>query len=137
MDNSLAIRNLKRYIVENSPGQKWKEKTFHKERSGKKIAIVGSGPCGLTAGYYLNKLGHDVTIYEKRPLPGGPMTSGIPEYRLPLEETLKEIQVILDDGVRCECNTEISDVKKLKGENDAVLVAVGVSKGKKLPLPRF
>ena len=135
LDNSLAIRNLKRYIVENSPGQKWKEKTFHKERSGKKIAIVGSGPCGLTAGYYLNKLGHDVTIYEKRPLPGGPMTSGIPEYRLPLEETLKEIQVILDDGVRCECNTEISDVKKLKGENDAVLVAVGVSKGKKLPLP--
>lgn len=137
LDDSLAIRSLKRYIVENSPEQKWKEKTFHKERTGKKVAIVGSGPCGLTAGYYLNKLGHDVTIYEKRPQPGGPMTSGIPEYRLPLKDTLKEIQMILDDGVHCECCTEISNVKKLKEENDAVLVAVGVSKGKKIPIPGF
>ncbi len=135
LDEALGIRDLKRFIVENSSDEKWLAKAFHKERSGKKVAIVGSGPCGLTAGYYLNKLGHDVTVYEKRPVPGGPMTSGIPEYRLPLEETLKEIQVILNDGVRCECGTEISDVKKLREENDAVLVAVGVSKGRKLPIP--
>ena len=135
INDPMGIRNLKRFAVENDPEQAWKAKGFMKERTGKRVAVVGSGPCGLTAAYYLNKLGHDVTVLEKRPQLGGPMTSGIPAYRLPLEDVMAEIQYILDSGVKAEVNCEVSDVAELKKNYDAVLVAVGVSKGKKLPLP--
>ena len=135
INDPMGIRNLKRFAVEHDEEQAWKAKGFMKERSGKRVAIVGSGPCGLTAAYYLNKLGHDVTVLEKRPQLGGPMTSGIPAYRLPLEDVMAEIQYILDSGVKAEVNCTVTDVAELKKNYDAVLVAVGVSKGKKLPLP--
>ena len=135
INDPMGIRNLKRYAVEHDEEQAWKAKGFTKERTGKRVAVVGSGPCGLTAAYYLNKLGHDVTVLEKRPQLGGPMTSGIPAYRLPLEDVMEEIQYILDSGVKAEVNCTVTDVAALKKDYDAVLVAVGVSKGKKLPLP--
>ena len=135
INDPMGIRNLKRYAVEHDEEQAWKSKGFMKERTGKRVAVVGSGPCGLTAAYYLNKLGHDVTVLEKRPQLGGPMTSGIPAYRLPLEDVMEEIQYILDSGVKAEVNCTVTDVAALKKDYDAVLVAVGVSKGKKLPLP--
>lgn len=131
----LSIRNLKRYAVEHDTDQAWKARGFQKPRTGKRVAVVGSGPCGLTAAYYLNKLGHDVTVLEKRPQLGGPMTSGIPAYRLPLEGVQAEIDYIISSGVKYEVNREVSDAAALRREYDAVLVAVGVSKGKKLPLP--
>ena len=135
INDPMGIRNLKRYAVEHDEEQAWKAKGFMKERTGKRVAVVGSGPCGLTAAYYLNKLGHDVTVLEKRPQLGGPMTSGIPAYRLPLEDVMEEIRYILDSGVKAEVNCTVTDVAALKKDYDAVLVAVGVSKGKKLPLP--
>lgn len=135
LNDPLGIRNLKRFAVEHDAGQAWKDKGFHKPRTGKRVAVIGSGPCGLTAAYYLNKLGHDVTVLEKRPQLGGPMTSGIPAYRLPLEGVMAEIQWILDSGVKAETNREVTSAAALRKEYDAVLVAVGVSKGRKLPLP--
>lgn len=134
LNSSLGIRNLKRFAVEHDTEQAWKEKGFHKARSGKRVAVIGGGPCGLTAAYYLNKLGHDVTVLEKRPQPGGPMTSGIPAYRLPLEGVMAEIQYIIDSGVHCEVNREVTSAAALRQDYDAVLVSVGVSKGKRLPL---
>ena len=135
INDPLSIRNLKRYAVEHDTEQAWKGKGFRKPRTGKRVAVVGSGPCGLTAAYYLNKLGHEVTVLEKRPQLGGPMTSGIPAYRLPLEGVQAEIQYIIDSGVKYEVSREVSDAAALRADYDAVLVAVGVSKGKKLPLP--
>lgn len=135
VNSPMGIRNLKRYAVAHDTEQAWKNKGFYKNRSGKRVAIVGSGPCGLTAAYYLNKLGHDVTVFEKKTQLGGPMTSGIPDYRLPLEEVQKEINYILDTGVKAEANCEITDVAALKMDYDAVLVAVGVSHGKRLSIP--
>lgn len=131
----LSIRDLKRFAVENDKDQTWKDKGFKKPRTGKKVAVIGAGPCGMTAAYYLNKLGHDVKVFEKRPQLGGPMTSGMPSYRLPLEAVQAELQYIVDSGVDYECNAEISDVAALKKDYDAVLIAAGVSKGKKLPIP--
>ncbi len=135
INEPMSIRALKRYAVANDTEQAWKNKGFRKPRTGKRVAVVGSGPCGLTAAYYLNKLGHDVTVLEKRPQLGGPMTSGIPAYRLPLEGVQSEIDYIINSGVSYEVNHEVTDVAALKKDYDAVLVAVGVSKGRRLPLP--
>ena len=135
LNTALAIRDLKRYAVEQDTKQYWKNEGLHKERSGKRIAVVGSGPCGLTAAYYLNKLGHDVTVLEKKPQLGGAMTSGIPAYRLPIEGVQAEINYILDSGVSAQCNQEISNFAELRKEYDAVLIAVGVTSGRKLPIP--
>ncbi len=126
LNDPLGIRNLKRYAADHDSEQGWKEKYLTTApRTGKKVAVIGGGPCGLTAAFYL----------KKKPELGGPLTSGIPAYRLPLEGVRKEIQLILDSGVRAECNREITRAAALRGEYDAVLVAVGVSHGKKLPLP--
>ena len=135
LNDPMGIRNLKRFAVEHDAEQAWKSKGFRKPRTGKRVAVIGSGPCGLTAAYYLNKLGHDVTVLEKRPQLGGPMTSGIPGYRLPLEGVLEEIRYITDSGVKYEVNREVDNAAALRSDYDAVLVAVGVSKGRKLPLP--
>ena len=132
---ALSIRDLKRFAVENDKAETWKTKGFMKPRTGKRVAVIGSGPCGMTTAYYLNKLGHDVTVYEKRPQLGGPMTSGMPAYRLPLEYVQEELKFIVDSGVKYELNREIADVAALKAENDAVVICAGVSKGKKLPIP--
>lgn len=135
LNSPVGIRNLKRYAVEHDTKKSWRNAGFHKDRSGKRVAVVGSGPCGLTAAYYLNKLGHDVTVLEKRPQLGGPMTSGIPDYRLPLNRVEEDIQYIVDSGVRYKVNHEVKNAAALRESYDAVLVAVGVSKGKRLPLP--
>ena len=135
LNDALSIRDLKRFAVENDTEQSWKTKGFRKPRTGKKVAVIGGGPCGLTAAYYLNKLGHDVKVFDKRPQLGGPMTSGMPSYRLPLEYVQEEIRYITDSGVDYQCDCEISDVAALKKDYDAVLIAAGVSKGKKLPIP--
>ena len=132
----MSIRNLKRFAADNDTEQAWKEKYLRTAPpTGKKVAVIGGGPCGLTAAYYLRKKGHDVTVFEKRPELGGPMTGGIPAYRLPLDEVRKEIRLILDTGVKAECNREITNAAELRKDFDAVLVAVGVSKGRKLPIP--
>ncbi len=135
LNSPIGIRNLKRFAVENDKERLWEGKGFQKARSGKSVAIVGAGPCGLTAAYYLNKLGHDVTVYDKRPQAGGPMTSGIPSYRMPPEKVAEEVKYILDSGIQTQFNQEIKDVASLKEKYDAVLISVGVSKGKKLPIP--
>ncbi len=133
LNSPVSIRNLKRYAVEHDTEQVWKEKYIAtKARTGKKIAVVGAGPCGLTAAYYLNKLGHDVTVFEKQHIPGGHMTGGMPEYRIPQKDVLAEVKVIEDSGVKIECSHPITDVKALKADYDAVLVALGTSVGKKL-----
>lgn len=135
LNDPMGIRNLKRFAVEHDIEQAWKSRGFQKPRTDKRVAVIGSGPCGLTAAYYLNKLGHDVTVLEKRPQLGGPMTSGIPGYRLPLEGVMEEIRYIIDSGVNYEVNREVNNAAALRADYDAVLVAVGVSKGRKLPLP--
>ena len=135
INDPMGIRNLKRYAVSADTEMAWKDKGFQKERSGKRVAVVGSGPCGLTAAYYLNKCGHDVTVFEKRPQLGGPMTSGIPAYRLPLEGVMEEIDYIIETGIEARINSEITNIPALKADYDAVLVAVGVSHGKRLPIP--
>ncbi|NLH89189.1 MAG: FAD-dependent oxidoreductase [Treponema sp.] len=106
--------------------------------SGKKIAIIGAGPAGLTAAFYLVRLGHEVTIYESRQEAGGVLRWGIPSYRLPKDILKKEINLIEKLGTRFVFNTRITEPeqwKKLYEENDAIIVAAGASSELTMNIP--
>ena len=103
--------------------------------TGKKIAIIGSGPAGLTAARDLVRLGHAVTIFEALPIPGGMMRVGIPPHRLPSELLDWEIQQVVEEGVEIQLNTWVDDIPGLLENGfDAVMIATGAHQAKKLPI---
>ena len=83
VNESISIKELKRFAAERDHNKLWAKNSRKAEPTDKRVAIVGSGPAGLTAAYYLSKLGHAVTVFEALPFPGGMTRIGIPEYRLP------------------------------------------------------
>ncbi|MGL5435299.1 MAG: FAD-dependent oxidoreductase [Lachnospiraceae bacterium] len=113
----------------------WKQQTTRKPLTGKKTAIIGAGPAGLTAAYYLARLGHEVTVYEENEKAGGQCRYGIPAYRLPDELLDKEIADILASGVVLKTSEGRKTPQELldKGYH-AVLAATGTHQGIKLPL---
>ena len=130
----ISVCKLKRAAAVNDNGS-WKEKAVKEAPTGKKAAVIGAGPAGLTAAYYLAKKGHDVTVFEKNEKAGGQCRYGIPAYRLPDELLDREIADILEVGIELKTNTEAKTPAQLKEEGfDAVLVSVGTHQGTKLPL---
>ncbi|MDD2695208.1 MAG: FAD-dependent oxidoreductase [Anaerolineales bacterium] len=105
-------------------------------QSGKKVAVVGSGPAGLTCAQDLARKGHTVTVFEALPVAGGMMRVGVPEYRLPYDLVQAEIDAILRQGVELMLNQRVDDVPGLLEQGyDAVFLAVGAHAGVKLPIP--
>ena len=104
LEEPIAIRELKRFAADHDNGL-WKQSVKVASPTGKKVAIIGSGPAGLTAAYYSAVLGHDVTVFEALPKAGGMMRVGIPTYRLPAEVLDKEIQEIENVGVKIKTNS--------------------------------
>ena len=108
------------------------------EASGKKVAIIGGGPAGLTAAYYLTIMGHEVTVYDMMEKMGGMLRYGIPQYRLPKEVLDKEIALIEKTGVKMINNVKLGKdftIESLKAENDAVIVAVGAWQSSSMRTP--
>ena len=108
------------------------------EPTGKKVAVIGGGPAGLTAAYYLTIMGHSVTVYDMMEKMGGMLRYGIPQYRLPKEVLDKEIAIIEKTGVKFVNNSKLGvdyTIESLKKENDAVIVAVGAWKSSSMRTP--
>ncbi|MBA7599721.1 Ferredoxin--NADP reductase [subsurface metagenome] len=132
LDEAIAIRMLKRYAWEHDTGM-WKQKIKVAPATGKRVGIIGSGPAGLTAAYYLAKLGHSATVFEALPEPGGMMLVGIPDYRLPKDALRAEIKEIEDIGVEIRTNTRVDSIDKLFKEGyNAVFLAIGAHQGLKI-----
>ena len=131
---AVAIRWLKRYATEIAPtAEKIKEivNPTIREANGKKVGIVGAGPSGMTAGYYLALRGYDVTIYEAQAKSGGMTMYGIPKYRLPLEGIERQAEYMELIGVKFKYNTKVGkDISfdEIYNESDAVFVGIGFQK---------
>ena len=134
INGSLSIRELKKFVAEKDNGE-WKKHVTYKEKTGKKVAVIGGGPAGLTAAYCLAKSGHEVVVFEKEKIAGGMLSFGIPDYRLPKNIVQAEIKDIEDAGVVIKTSTNITDIDKLKSQGvDKILLAIGAGKGVRLPI---
>ena len=132
IDDAVNIRGLKRMAADAAGYVAPPECA---ESTGKNIAVVGGGPGGLSAAYFLQLMGHQVTVYEMLPKLGGMLRYGIPNYRLPKERLDDDIQAILDTGVKVDCGKAIGkdySIVDLKEKYDAVLITIGASTDKKL-----
>lgn len=133
-DEAVAIRMLKKVAAEKGDHQT--VRIGERPPTGKTVAVIGSGPCGLTAAYYLRGQGHRVTVYEALPLQGGMLRYGIPEYRLPEEVLDREIALIRDSGVEMITGTPVSSAASLREKGyDAVFAATGAWKPVKIGIP--
>lgn len=134
VDDKINIRGLKRFAADYSgkvPPPECAPST------GKHVAVVGGGPSGLSSAYYLQLMGHQVTVYEMLPQLGGMLRYGIPNYRLPKDRLDEDIQAILETGVEVKYGLQVGTditLQQLRAEYDAVLVSIGASTAKRLGL---
>ena len=130
----IAIRWLKRYATESAASADIIKDIVNpeiREANGKKISIVGAGPSGLTAAYYLALRGYDITVYEANAKAGGATMYGIPKYRLPLESLDKQVEYIQSIGVKIHFNTKVGkdiSFKEIYDQSDSVFMGVGFPK---------
>jgi NADPH-dependent glutamate synthase beta subunit-like oxidoreductase len=126
---------LKRFAAEQDNGR-WRSKVKVAPDSGKKVAIIGAGPAGLTAAYFLRTLGHAVTVFEMLPAAGGMMRTGIPEYRLPRDILDREIKDIENIGVNIKLKFKVESIDALLANGfQAVFLAMGAPNGTKMGIP--
>jgi heterodisulfide reductase subunit A-like polyferredoxin len=136
VDDPVNIHSLKRFVTDKvyeAPRQPVEPaERIHPQQ----IAIIGAGPCGLTAAQDLAKSGYGVTVFEALPVAGGMLRVGIPEYRLPADIIEREVADIVDLGIDLRLNTRVDNLDKLFDDGfDAALIAVGAHKGVRLPIP--
>ncbi len=138
VDNAVNIRGMKLAAVDNAGDVPVPERA---ESTGKRVAIIGGGPSGLSAAYYLQLMGHQTTVYEMHKHLGGMLYYGIPSYRLPRERLDADINAILSTGVEVELNTTIGNgegqvsISELREKYDAVYISIGAHTDKKVGLP--
>ncbi len=135
VDDPVAIMYLKRFVADLDLDEETRFIPEVKESKDKKVAVIGAGPAGLTAAYYLAIEGYKVTVFEALPLAGGMLAVGIPDYRLPQDLLAAEIEVIKSIGVEIKLNTKVGEdvaVADLQRDFDALFIGVGAHLGSSL-----
>lgn len=137
VDEPINIRALKRFVTDKVyENPREPVEPIEITHPDKEVAIIGAGPCGLTAAQDIIQAGFPVTVFEAMPVAGGMLRLGVPEYRLPTEIIEREVQDIIDLGIDIELNHRVDDLDHLFEEGySAVLIAVGAHEGVKLPIP--
>lgn len=135
----IAIRWLKRHIVDQVPYERFRDIIGDPQpTTGRKVAIIGAGPGGLTAAFDLARKGHAVTVYEAMEKAGGMTRYGIPEYRLPYDALDRDVDLILSMGVEIHYNTRVGrdiSMQQLHEQFDAVVLAIGLQMGRSTRIP--
>jgi NADPH-dependent glutamate synthase beta subunit-like oxidoreductase len=135
LDEAVGINAVERFLGDEAIKRGW-ALTPPETSSGKRVLVVGAGPSGLSAAYHLRLLGHDVTVRDAGPKPGGMMRFGIPAYRLPREILDAEIGRITDLGVTLQMNHKVERLEDVVAEGyDAVFLAVGAHIGRRAYIP--
>jgi NADPH-dependent glutamate synthase beta subunit-like oxidoreductase len=136
LDSSVSIHAVERFLGDKAAAEGW-QLPCDASPTGQRILVVGAGPSGLSAAYHLARMGHAVEIHEAGPLAGGMMHFGIPAYRLPREDLMREIERIEAMGVRIVTNHKVTDLlaEQSAGQFGAVFVAIGAGIGKRVDIP--
>jgi glutamate synthase (NADPH/NADH) small chain len=139
IDPAVTIKNIEVSIVERGFEEGWIVAAPPAVRTGKKVAVVGSGPAGLSAAAQLNKAGHSVTVFERADLPGGLLMYGIPNMKLEKRQVvLRRISLLEAEGISFVCNTEVGGAdfptERLRREFDAVVLTTGATLPRDLPV---
>jgi heterodisulfide reductase subunit A-like polyferredoxin len=135
LDDPINIHALKRFVTDKVYAQPRVPPQSVERQYEEGVAVIGSGPCGLTAAQDLCRLGYAVTVFEALPVAGGMLRVGVPEYRLPAAIVDREVQDIIDLGVELRLNTRVDNLDDVFAEDfKAVLIAVGAHEGRKLPI---
>ncbi|MGQ9872784.1 glutamate synthase subunit beta [Leptodesmis sp.] len=134
----VTIKNIEYSIAEKGWEEGWITPNPPAKRTGKKVAVIGSGPAGLAAAAQLNTAGHEVTVYERADRPGGLLMYGIPNMKLDKEQVvLRRLRILEQEGVKFVCNTEVGKdlpAETLLKEFDAVVLCIGATKPRDLPI---
>jgi glutamate synthase (NADPH/NADH) small chain len=135
---SVGIKNVEFSIIEEAYKKGWMKPQMPKIQTGKKVAIIGSGPAGLAAANQLNKAGHSVTVYEKDSRVGGLLRYGIPNFKLDKKKVVqRRVELMKTEGVEfiCEANIGVDvPLKDIQEKNDAVIITTGAGKPRDLPI---
>jgi NADPH-dependent glutamate synthase beta subunit-like oxidoreductase/CO/xanthine dehydrogenase FAD-binding subunit len=139
-DEAVSVRSIERHLGDHVLENAAKLMPPPTTRKGKKVAIVGAGPAGLAAAYYLRRAGHEVTVFDRQPEAGGMLTYCIPAYRLPKKVVARLVQAYRNMGIELRLGTDVgrgqASLQRLRRQYDAVLLATGAGKQKKLRMER-
>jgi glutamate synthase (NADPH/NADH) small chain len=134
----VTIKNIECEIIDHGWANGWVTAEPPKKRTGKKVAVIGSGPAGISAAAQLNKAGHEVTVFERADRPGGLLMYGIPNMKLDKKDVvLRRLALLEKEGVKFVCNTDVGrnyPAEKLLKEFDSVVLATGATKPRDLPI---
>jgi glutamate synthase (NADPH/NADH) small chain len=138
IEPAVTIKNIEAAIVDKGFEEGWIQPEPPEERTGKRVAVIGSGPAGLTAAQQLNRAGHSVTVYERDDRIGGLLTYGIPNMKLDKDLVERRLDIMRAEGIEFVTNAHVGvnkDVQKLRAKYDAMILACGATRPRDLPIP--
>lgn len=137
-DEPVTIKDIERAIVDVGWEKGWIKPRPPQQRTGKSVAVIGSGPAGLSAAQQLNRVGHTVTVFERDDEIGGLMTYGIPDFKFAKDKVARRVEQLRREGVRFQTNAHVGvdlPFDKIRNDHDAVCLAIGSLKPRELPIP--